>query len=66
MDALNSSDETRSMTSESSDLLTTDMADETDEDQLERNEEFVVNYDKKTKKWTAKYFFSADVTVFSF
>ncbi|EFO16406.1 KH domain-containing protein [Loa loa] len=42
------------MTDESSDLLTTDVADETDEDQLERNEEFVVNYNKKTKKWTAK------------
>uniref|UniRef100_A0A183I5E9 KH domain-containing protein n=1 Tax=Onchocerca flexuosa TaxID=387005 RepID=A0A183I5E9_9BILA len=53
-DALNSSDETESMTSESSDLLTTDIADETDEDQLERNEEFVVNYNKKTKKWIAK------------
>ncbi|VDK77070.1 unnamed protein product [Onchocerca ochengi] len=53
-DALNSSDEIGSMTSESSDLLTTDIADETDEDQLERNEEFVVNYNKKTKKWIAK------------
>ncbi|KAK6104739.1 AKAP7 2'5' RNA ligase-like domain family protein [Brugia pahangi] len=54
VNALNSSDETRTMTSESSDLLTTDMTDETDEDQLEQNEEFIVNYNKKTKKWTAK------------
>ncbi|EJW82898.1 hypothetical protein WUBG_06193 [Wuchereria bancrofti] len=49
VDALNSSDETRTMTSESSDLLTTDMADETDDDQLEQNEEFIVNYNKKQK-----------------
>ncbi|CAG9535086.1 unnamed protein product [Cercopithifilaria johnstoni] len=42
------------MTSESSNLLTTDAADETDEDQLKRGEEFVVNYNKNTKKWTAK------------
>ncbi|VDK79432.1 unnamed protein product [Litomosoides sigmodontis] len=53
VDTLNSSDETKSMTSESSNPLTTDVADETD-DQLSRDEEFVVNYNKKTKKWTAK------------
>ncbi|VBB30287.1 unnamed protein product, partial [Acanthocheilonema viteae] len=52
-DTLDSSDETTSMTSESSNLLTTDVTDETD-DQLKRDEEFVINYNTKTKKWTAK------------
>lgn len=42
------------MTSESSELLTTDVADETDEDHHKRNKEFIVNYNKKTKKWIAK------------
>ncbi|KAM3715683.1 Activating signal cointegrator 1 complex subunit, partial [Dirofilaria immitis] len=54
VDASNSSDEMKSTTSESSDLLTTDMADETDDDLLERSKKFIVNYNKKTKKWTAK------------
>uniref|UniRef100_A0A0R3RY76 KH domain-containing protein n=1 Tax=Elaeophora elaphi TaxID=1147741 RepID=A0A0R3RY76_9BILA len=52
VDMANSSDEVRSMTSESSNLLTTDITNETDEDH--QVEEFVVNYNKKTKKWTAK------------
>lgn len=42
------------MSSESSNLLTTDVSDETDKDQLKQNEEFIVNYNKDTKKWTAK------------
>uniref|UniRef100_A0A915Q1S5 K Homology domain-containing protein n=1 Tax=Setaria digitata TaxID=48799 RepID=A0A915Q1S5_9BILA len=53
-EALGSSSDMESTATDSSDLLTTDMASEADEDHPERNEEFVVNYNKKTKKWTAK------------
>ncbi|MCP9263901.1 Activating signal cointegrator 1 complex subunit 1 [Dirofilaria immitis] len=42
VDASNSSDEMKSTTSESSDLLTTDMADETDDDLLERSKNLLI------------------------
>ncbi|VDN06159.1 unnamed protein product [Thelazia callipaeda] len=43
-----------SMTSDSSDLKTTDFTDDTDEDRLKQNEEVAINYNNSTKKWSCK------------
>lgn len=52
-ESVDSSDEMQSTTTDSSDLMTTDIGEES-EGEVQPAEEFVVNYNQKSKKWSAK------------